>query len=79
MLYDGECLGPIIVSLGIAKCYQNSSKGDKIMKLGRMVHIDHTNKFSPVAKMNYGYVGQRSRSKSAKVEKEGHIEKAFKT
>ena len=47
------------------------------MKLGRMVRIDHMNKFSPVAKMNYGYVGQRS--KSAEVEKIGHIEKTFKT
>ena len=35
----------------------------KSMKLGSMVHIDHTNKFSPVAKMNYAYVGHRSRSK----------------
>ena len=49
------------------------------MKLGRMVRIDHMNKFSPVAKMNYGYVGQRSRSKSLEVEKVGHIEKTFKT
>ena len=49
------------------------------MKLGRMVRIDHMNKFSPVAKMNYGYVGQRSRSKSAEVEKNGHIKKTFKT
>ena len=45
------------------------------MKLGRMVHNDITNKFSPVAKMNYGYIGQRSRSKSAKGEKVGQIEK----
>ena len=48
------------------------------MKLGRMVRIDHMNKFSPVAKMNYGYVGQRSRSKSVEVEKIGHFEKTFK-
>ena len=45
------------------------------MKLGRMVHIDHTNKFSPVAKMNYAYVGHRSRSKQVKVEKVGQLEK----
>ena len=70
---------PVLVGLISVKYYQNSSKGDKIMKLGRMVHIDHMNKFSPVAKMNYGYVGQRSRSKSAEVEKIGHIEKTFKT
>ena len=69
----------LLVGLLSVKYYQNSSKGDKIMKLGRMVHIDHMNKFSPVAKMNYGYVGQRSRSKSAEVEKIGHIEKTFKT
>ena len=42
---------------------QNISNCDKSMKLGRMVHIDHTNKFSPVGKMNYGYEGHRSRSK----------------
>ena len=53
----------ILVSLGIAKHYQNISNCDKSMKLGRMVHIDLLNKFSPVAKMNYGYVGQGSRSK----------------
>ena len=47
------------------------------MKLGRMVHIDQMNKFSPVAKMNYGYVGQGQ--KSVQVEKVGHIEKTFKT
>ena len=33
------------------------------MKLGMMVGIDHTNKFRVVGKMNYAYVGQRSRSK----------------
>ena len=62
-----------LLSSGLDKC-KNSSKGDKIMKLGRMVRIDYMNKFSPVAKMIYGYVGQRSRSKSAKVKK-GYIEK----
>ena len=67
-----------LVGLLSVKYYQNSSKGDKIMKLGRMVRIDHINKFSPVAKMNFGYVGQRSRSKSAEVEKIGHFEKTFK-
>ena len=51
------------MSLGVAKYYQNISNYDKSMKLGRMVQNDMTNKFSPVAKMNYVYVGQRSRSK----------------
>ena len=53
----------LLVSLGVAKYYQNISNCDKSMKLGRMVQNDMTNKFSPVAKMNYVYVGQRSRSK----------------
>ena len=44
-------------------CCENISNYDKSMKLGRMVQNDMTNKFSPVAKMNYVYVGQRSRSK----------------
>ena len=44
-------------------CCENISNYDKSMKLGRMVQNDMTNKFSPVGKMNYAYVGQRSRSK----------------
>ena len=44
-------------------CCENISNYDKSMKLGRMVQNDMTNKSSPVAKMNYVYVGQRSRSK----------------
>ena len=52
-----------LVSLVVVKYYQNISNCDKSMKLGRMVHIDLTNKFSLVGRMNYGYEGHRSRSK----------------
>ena len=53
----------IVASLGNAEYQQNSSNCEESMKLGMMVGIDHTNKFRVVGKMNYAYVGQRSRSK----------------
>ena len=45
-----------IVSLGVAKYCQNISNCDKSMKLGMMVDIDLTIKFSPVAKMKYYFL-----------------------
>ena len=57
---DAGARGKPLSELG---CCENISNCDKSMKLGRMVHIDLTNKFSLVGRMNYGYEGHRSRSK----------------
>ena len=67
-----------IVSLGVAKYYQNISNSSKSMKLGRMVHIDFTNKLSLVGGMNYGYEGQRTRSSRSRLKKQVILEYIFK-
>ena len=49
--------------LGCCQILPKYFQGGKSINLGRMLYIDLTNKLSIVGGMNYGYEGQRSRSK----------------
>ena len=57
---DGRISVSISNELGFREPRRNLEES---MTFGMMVAIYHTNKFRDVVKMNYAFVGQRSRSK----------------